>query len=797
MAIGEIFDRLKKYLQQIFRLFAFFGTKEYKVKDGAKLPLDIGDQKAQEGRYDGERPSQIEELNENLEEQKPEEQEPIGDEERNRQHEVPSVEPDRQEEFKKDRLETKEEPAERNAEVEGNLPPDDTKKPYIKKIPISTTQTESKERAQRDYPRKEGGEEEKIINLAQTRARKTHVKPKRSIRNGEIKETKEKINNGETSDYEVARPFMELNIDSKAISIVLPEQRVKPDGSEQAFTELNYRLKINDEWQDIPARAILKKECLNVCEQVICSEKPIKEFEVAFPDRFKRRYQYKHEDGRFYFFFAVGNDLGRLLYSTERLPRRLIWILLTGKYEIVEYNAIRHEGIYYDIWGKYKPFLVDLRNMDILTIKNKETQEKIEFHCDPSFNLTGDYLVEDDFKLECPLFRGDNLKINAPYENEDGWSVWIQNKIAGSRLISKKWTGSEPLALDCSKDLPCDFGEFQIDFVGHNENINDTLFFRWIPSIELNYPKDLVIPDCETGHAEISVALVLDKNKEWKLKDDNGNEINSKQAGCYELCIISQKERCCFSVGMRQGEVTLRLGVRIPRLKWKLSNQEKWHDKTLSIKKTDLLPEKLLDLLICTNDCNKEYEFTGSLEIKEQAQKVQTETIKRKGIFYAVNINQFYDTIRHYNSNLILKVEGKSKGDGCLCSVEAIQFKLETAEQKPKVAIRNLIAAIDPPKLCSFFRKIETKLPKEKKQCKEIRQLYYRKLKKKKKLSKSEENRKIKREFILRSLALLDYLMDKHAGDMKIRNRQKIDRWIFTAQEKYSVEFKNYRSFYS
>lgn len=800
MAIGEIFDRLKKYLRQIFRAFISFHSKqskEYKIQKEPEVPLEMGGQKGEGDKYDSNKLERIEGLNEKLEKQTG-----VGKQDDNSlpQQKELSIEPEKQKGLEEVQPEVEGEPAEGKTSLEESAPLKEIKKPYIKKIPIPSLQPEGEERAQRDYPKKDVPEEEKVIDLAQARERKTHIKSPRSIPDGGIEEIKEKTDEEGISTYDATRieaPFICLNIDSKAVSIVLPEQRIKADSPEGTFTEQNYRLRVNNEWQDISARAILKEEYFNLKEREICSEKPIKEFEVVFPDGFKRRYKYGHEDSRFYFFIAVGNDRGRLLYSIDRLPRRLLWILLGEKYEIAESNAIRVIEESY-IWGKYKPFLVDLRQADILTIKNKETQEEIKFHCEPSFIISGDCLIEDDFKLECPLFRGGNLKIIAPYESQAGWSVWIQNRTAGSKLISKMWTGLEPLTLDCSKDFPCDLGEFQIDLCEHNGGRDETLFFRWIPYIELDYPRELIIPDCKIGHLETLVTLVLERNKKWELKDEAGQEIDSKENGHYELRITPQKERHCFSVSAGQGEFILRLGVTIPRLKWKLSNQEKWHDKTLNIKKTDLLSEKLLDLLICTNDFNKEYKFTSVLEIKGQAQRLQTEKINRKGMFYVMNLNQFYDTIRYYNSNLVLKIEGNNERDGRqLCSFEALHFKIETPESRPKVAIRNLIEAVNAPKLCSFFRKIENNLPKEKRYCKEIRQMYYRKLKKRRKLNKSEENKKIKREFILRSLAFLKFLLDKYGENIRIKNKQKIERWVFSAQENYSEEFKNYCGFYS
>lgn len=780
MTIREIFNKVGEYLEKIFSVFKLY-TK------GPKTSLEINNQK-----LDQEFKKQTQ-----IEEQKSEE-----DKTRLRQQQKsPFIKPEKQKEFEQIQIEAEHKPPKGEAKVKENVPPKEAEKPYIKKGPIPLPESEVKGRTKQDYTKK-GFPEEKMIDLTQVRERKTYIKSPRSIPVGVIEEIKKKTDEMEISNYDATRiesPFIDLDIDSKTVSIVLPEQRTKDNAPEGTLTEQNYRLRVNNEWKDISARAIVKREYLNLKEQKIWLEKPIEEFEVIFPDGFKRRYKYEHKDNRFYIFVAVGNDRGKLLYYIDKLPRRLLWILLDEKCEIAEYNVIRVIEESY-IWRKYKPFLVDLRQADVLTIKNKETQEEIKFHCEPSFVVTGDYLVEDDFKLECPLFRGDNIKIIAPYESQAGWNVWIQNRIAGSKLISKIWTGLEPLTLDCSKDLPCNFGEFQIDLCELNGGRDETLFFRWIPYIELDYPNELIIPDCKIGHVEALVTIILDRSKKWKLKDEKGKEINPKEDSHYELCILPQNERCCFSVSVDQGEPILRLGVTIPRLRWKLSSQEKWHDRTLDIKKTDLLSDKLLDLLICTNDFNSEYNFISILEIEGQSQKIQTEKFNRKGMLYIINLNQFYDTIRYYNNNLALKIEGNNEREGRqVCSFEALHFKIETPESKPllKPSIHNSIEAISIRKLCSSFRKIESNFPKEKKLCREIRQMYYRNLKRRKKSRKFAEYERIKREFILRSLAFLKFLLDKYGENTKLKNKQKIERWIFIVQEKYSEKFKNYRGFYS
>jgi len=781
MTIGEIFGKIREYLRQIFRLFGFFQMKlpeKHKEQKEFEAPIVIGDQKGKTEECGVSKQGQVEKLNKGLEEDAEiEKQKHEEDENRFRQQ-------------KEDKY------------------PEEQKKPCIKKSPISSPGNETEEKKQRDSIKREIPEEEKeekIIDLAEISERKTHIKSPRSGKDdvGEIKRQPDGEKSKKISSYDAARiesPFVDIDIDSKMVSIVLPEQKIKADILQNALPEQNYVLRIENEYQDISARAMVKEEYVILKEKKIEVKKPIKHLEVIFPREFKRTYKYEHKYRGFYIFIARGNDQGKLLYCIDRLPKRLIWVLLTEEYEILEYNAIRviDESC---IWGKYKPFLVDLRQVDTLTIKNKETQEEIKFPCEPSFIVTGDYLIEDDFKLECPLFREGNLKIKAPYENQTGWNVWIQNRMAGSKLISNTWTGGEPLTLDCPKDLPCDFGEFQIDLCELGGESVETLFFRWIPYIEIDYPKQLIIPDCKIGHTEALVVVVLDKSKKWKLKDETGQEIKLKENDHYELGVPPQRERCYFSISAEQEELILNLGVTIPRLKWKLSNQEKWHDRTLNIKKTDLLSEELLDLLVCTNDFNNEYKFTSTLEIESGAQKLQTEKFNRKGMLYAINLNKIYDTIRHYNNNLLLKIEGSNeKGGKQLYSFEALHFEIETPKSKPprpKPSSYNLMGVINISKLCSFLRKIESNFPGEKRFCREIRQIYYCKLRKRKKTRKSLENDKIKREFILRSLAFLKFLLDKYAENKQIKNKQKIERWIFIALEKYSEEFKNYYGFYS
>jgi hypothetical protein len=224
------------------------------------------------------------------------------------------------------------------------------------------------------------------------------------------------------------------------------------------------------------------------------------------------------------------------------LPKRDIWILLNeGSELLTEPDVVEEKWI----WEEYKPFRVDLSKINALVVKNRVSGEK-RLSLQSTFRVQGEQLVEDDFKKEFPLFADKTLEIMAPYENQSGWNVWIQNKFA---------------KFDC--------GEFQVDICQPNTRIPDeTLFFRWMPCIELDYPKELIIPNSKLGHTPSTISVKLDSYSEWELKHKEGQEFKLRQRGFFQIELPPDDDTLRFSIAKtNRPESTVNFQIIVPRVK--------------------------------------------------------------------------------------------------------------------------------------------------------------------------------------------------------------------------------------
>jgi ribosomal protein L13E len=408
-------------------------------------------------------------------------------------------------------------------------------------------------------------------------------------------------------------------------------------------------------------------------------------FQVAFPDEIQwREYNYNHNEKGLYAFIATGSNRGRMYYLYDKegkiidLPKRDVWILLNEDFELqTEPDVIEERWI----WGKYQPFRIDLSEIDALVIKNRISGKEKSFALQSTYRVEGEQLIEDDYKKEFPLFTGKTLKIVAPYENQSGWSVWIQNKAAGYK-IKENWTGREPLTLILPDDLLCEFGEFQIDICQQNTRISDeTLFFRLMPCIELNYPKELIIPNPKSGHIPLTISIRLDSNDEWEL-DNRGirDKVKQKEHNFYEIELPPEEDTFRFILAKTsQPESIVNFQATVPRLKWKTSKQKMWGGISQKIERNDLKSGESFYLLIQTNDFDNKYDLSAILET--DGQKIQEGKFIRKGMEYSLELNQFFDTIKHNKDELTIRVEiRKIKEEQLVGSVDTLYF-----EGEPKV----------------------------------------------------------------------------------------------------------------
>lgn len=609
-----------------------------------------------------------------------------------------------------------------------------------------------------------------------------------------------KASEGKETPTRVESPFIEIDLNEAKVFLVLPKQQFRSSAVSNISQQLKYKLELDGEEQTIFAKVSMDNQgTVEIEEKRIELVKSLKGFQIVLPDELQDRtyktYSYNHNYKNLYAFIAIGNNWGRMKYlydadgNINPLPHRMVWLLLHEDFKLeIESNYLPEETW---IWEQYRPFRVNLKEMNELIIKNTKTGKECKLPCEPTFSIKGQ-IIEDDFKEQMPLLIGKTLKIKAPRENPYGWKVWIQNKIVGYRIITKNWSGVEPLSLKLPDDLPCEGGEFQVDICQQDSRIPDeTLFFRWLPFIELNYPKELIIPNPRQGHKSEFIKVKIG-GEGWALNYGTNRKIGPIENNSYQIELRPEENTVRFSVNKKdKPEILTRCRITVPKLKWKTSKYEVWNGRLQNIKRDELIYGVSFYLLICTNDFNNRYDLSAIL--KTNGQRLQEEKFNQQGINYIIELNQFYDTIKQNKNALRLKIEICRTRDYKLLGIpEILYFDAKQAIQKPSpsnIFSYDLINTLSLPKVCFVLRRIKTIYPKEKLDCKEALQLYYQEIKTKKRTKKNISV--YKKAFVIRSLAIIKFIIDNYVDKIPIKGQKKWKRRIVLLQQSYPGELKN------
>lgn len=596
-------------------------------------------------------------------------------------------------------------------------------------------------------------------------------------------------------------PFVEIDLDESKVFLVLPQQHFKVDPTEEMPQQLSYELELDGEKQEVIVKATDSNRGFSLLqEKRICLETPVKNLRVKFPDKVQGRvYSYIHNNESLYAFVAIGNNRGRMHYLYNKdgninpISRRVVWILVSEDFglqtELGIGDIIGEEWIW-----KHKPFRIDLREKSEITIVNKTTSNEILFPCKATFSVEGEEAIKDDFIRECPLFTDKCLRIMAPDVNPLGWVVWIQNKVAGYRVVSRSWAGAQPLTLRLPEDLPCECGEFQVDICQQDTRIPDeTLFFRWLPFIKLDYPQRLIIPDSHRGHGLEIINVDLGSIQGWELKTTT----KFIEKGFYQIELPSEEDTLHFLLSKKgKPETETRLQVTIPRLRWKTSKHEDWNDKLLEIKRGELIPGQDFHLFISTNDLFNEHDLLAMLKIN--GQELQTTKFVRRGIHHTLLLNEFYDTIKQNKDALTLRAGiRRAKDYELLGTAEILYFDAEQViriPRSPKPVSYDLVNTLNLPKICHVLRRIRAMCSKEKAACKEILQLYYQGIRGERRLKGETRYRKI---FVVKSLAFMKFIMNTYGDRVSIKGQKKWRTRIDLLQQRYPEEFDSALDTYS
>jgi hypothetical protein len=502
--------------------------------------------------------------------------------------------------------------------------------------------TNEGEREQEPEEKKPPPEPTNEIDLGK---RKISNRSKQPTGSAKVDTNKLKVQAEKDSLVRIQSPYIELDLDKAKVFLVIPEQQFETNAETNIPKELHYKLEINGNIEDIPAK-VSSINIATVEEKRIELTQPLNKLKITYPNELQGRvYSYQHRYEILYPFIAIGNNRGRMYYLYDKdgnmnpLPKKSVWILLKESFEVPNVDIIEERWI----WERYQPLNINLKNNEELIIRNRQTgEEEKKIPCEPSFFIECDALIEDDFKDISPLITGKWIKIVAPRENPSGWSVEVQNKQVGP----KSWTGEKPLELKLPDDLPCECGEFQVNiFDKEDGNPVETLFFRYVPSLQLKFPRDLIVTDPNKGHKEETIEILFGEDfQDWELKHEETIKYKNIENG-YKIELPPQQDVIHFSL-MKKGksETETRVKITIPRLKWRTSKSESWFDRPIQIKRNELISGDNFYLVVCTNDFSKRYEFLGILET--DGQKMQEAKFHRNGMVYNLLLNQFFDTIK-------------------------------------------------------------------------------------------------------------------------------------------------------
>ncbi|MGC8829958.1 MAG: ribosomal protein L13e [Verrucomicrobiia bacterium] len=478
----------------------------------------------------------------------------------------------------------------------------------------------------------------------------------------------------------IRAPCLELDLDDAKVFFIIPKQQFETNAVNNIPQQLHYKLELNGNEQSISVRVSnIEQSIATVEEKRIEVKQPLKKFKITYPNELQGRvYSYQYTDETFYAFIAIGNNRGRMyyLYNKEKnrnpLPNKDIWILLEENFDLVTEPDVIEE---IRIWEKYRPLRINLKDKNEIVIKNSQTEEEEKITCEMSFSMECEALIEDDFIDQMPLFVGNSIKIEAPIVNQSGWVILVQNKQAGYNIITENWTGDKPLELKLPDNLPCECGEFQVDICEQEVRIPiETLFFRYIPYLQLEFPRDLIIPDPNTGHKQEIIKILLKKDfQDWELKLEEAFTHENIENG-YQIELPPQQDVIRFSLIKKdKPETETNIKITIPRLKWKTSKNEKWYDRPIQIKRDELIPGIDFYLTVCINDFGTKYELRAILETN--GQRLQEANFNRKGMFYNLLLNQFYDTVRGDGNRIKLSIEiRKAKDNVVLGQIEVVHF---------------------------------------------------------------------------------------------------------------------------
>ncbi len=587
-------------------------------------------------------------------------------------------------------------------------------------------------------------------------------------------------------------PWIELTLhENQKVQLVIPQQEFKEEVAGEALKEITYSLMVDGVQNRIQTPVKIVGEVYQAQEQRIYLPKPVWGLQVEYPQNLNSAcYLYRHSDKRLYAFVPTGVNTGKLLSSCERLPTRLLWILLHEDVVPIVDAPVREVSEHW-IWGQYRPYLFDLSAANRLVLQNGATGETAEVDCRPSFQIRGEGLLEDDYRDYSPMFSRLSVKLASPQTISGAFEVWLRNQRGRARMLADCWDGQEELPLQPLDDPSRQCGEFQVEVRASGEITPvSTLFFRCLPGLTLDWFKDLAFPDPERGHDPVSVRVRLTDPQYWQVRP-MGPTLSAKAlADGYELTGSRGEDTCRFSVSSMLAEGSeVQLSVTPPRLKWSLGKDITWLEKPACIKRGDLVGGSPLEFRAQISGFIREYGLSVALFDGNCALQGPVSMGRRQGTFIT-ELNQFYDTIRHRTHarlelrlNVCNAVDGQSKGQLVVLQIQPEAYKL-TDPRHTTTPHQDVCSTVRLKGLCKLLRRLKVLAPGQRSGCKRVLQYYYDHMKGR----GAKPPQEVKVKFVGMTLAILNAAIGANSA-LEIRRLKKWRTRARQFEEEYPNEF--------
>jgi len=493
--------------------------------------------------------------------------------------------------------------------------------------------------------------------------RKKHFK---SIENIKEKGNTKKSNNlKQSSSFKIKPPFIEIDLLTLTISLLIPKQIIQSEKISKNSDNNYYFIELNDKIikRDIN---LSKDNEFFIIEEEIEIEKPLLNFNIIYPEILEnKKYSYNNANNKIYIFEIFNNSKGKLKITSTPyiknpiLPKKEFLFLL---HDNINTDIQPQLSDYRFIWDNYTPYIYSLKNLDKIIFKDVKTDVEYIFSLIDELNLNGN-VIKDNFLNISPLFMGSELIIELPkkLDNTENILIEIVDKFENKKSLDVKIEDMF-FKLKLPEDLTLKYGEFKLEI---SDKINEYLlysqYFRYIPLKNFEFKENYLFSNKLTNF----IIRIIFFEDNWVIESINKDLIQKISNNEYEIILKSDSDYEDFYIYNKE-TVENKLLIRLspPFIKWKLcfeteelklKNPDKWVNNTINFPRENILTGINTNLIVRCNNYLNIYRIRAS--IKTSMETKQECNFINKSSDYYLNLNQFYDSFKKINGEIILSAD--------------------------------------------------------------------------------------------------------------------------------------------